>query len=144
MNNVNGSNHGGPLNLNPRQRAEILAKIGLSGGWVLMSVSEMFDLKKAMEGSTAENERLNQQTARILAQKLVHDAVADKALRAARATFSLLAESAGHFAYRADALREMAHIDEALSILPSTQPLPPSPNAGPDVEPEKKEDKPNG
>jgi hypothetical protein len=109
--------------------------MGIHDGWVLMSVSEMFNLKKAMDGSTKENERLNKQTARLIAQKLVHDAVADKALRSAREAFALFAEMGGNFAFRADALREVANIDEALSILPSPKPAAPE---------EKKEDKPNG
>ncbi len=135
MKNVNGSNHGQPLHLNPRQRAEILAKNGLAGGWLLMSVSEMFELKKQMDGCTAENERLNKQTARILALQIVNAAVADKALQSARATFALFAESGGNFAIRADCLREVANIDEALSILPTPKS---------EDEPEKKEGKSNG
>lgn len=120
--NVNGSNHGGPLHLNAKQRAAILHKAGIHDGWVLLSVSEMFNLKRQMEGATAENERLNKQTARIVAQKIIHDAVADKALRSARGTFALFAEMGGCFAIRSDALREVANIDEALSILPAPGP----------------------
>lgn len=119
MNNVNGSNHGGPLFLNAKQRAAILHKAGIHEGWVLMSVSEMFNLKKQMDGATAENERLNKQTAKIVARGLVHAAVAEKALSSARATFALFAETGGNFAIRADCLREVAHIDEALSVLPT-------------------------
>lgn len=122
MKNLNGSNHGGPLHLNARQRAEILHKMGIQQGWVLMSVSEMFDLKKNMDGCAKENERLNKQTARILAQQLVHAAVADKGLRSAREILSRLAEMGGNFAIRADCLSEVAKIDEALSVLPTPKP----------------------
>lgn len=134
MSQINGKNHRQPLHLNPRQRAEILAKNGLAGGWLLMSVSEMFEMKKNMDGCAKENERLNKQTARILANQIVHAAVADKALQSARATFALFAETGGNFAIRADCLREVAHIDEALSILPTPKS---------EEEPEKKEGKPD-
>ncbi len=118
MNKVNGHNHDQPLHLNPRQRAEMLHKMGLSGGWLLMSVSEMFEMKKNMDGCAKENERLNKQTARIVAREIVNSAIADKALTSARAAFALFAEQGGNFAIRADCLREVANIDEALSVLP--------------------------
>lgn len=138
MNNQPNGNRPGhaPLHMSAPQRAALLQKMGISAGWLLMSVSEMFDLKKAMEGATKENERLNKQTARLVARGLVHTAIAEKALSSARATLALLAEMGGTFAHRADALREVANIDEALTVLPT---LPKT-----EDETEKKEGPPNG
>jgi hypothetical protein len=134
VNGPNGNHPGrSPLTLSAPQRAALLRKIGIADGWVLMSVAEMMDLKKNMEGCQAENDRLNKQTARILARQLVYSAITDKALRSARALLAQFSELAGNFAYRADALKEVANLDEALSVLPTPQ-----------TPEEKKEETPNG
>lgn len=137
MNNVNGSNHG-PLNLNARQRATILHKAGLGAGWVLLSVSDMFELKKNMDGAQKENERLNKQTARLVARGLVHAAVAEKALSSARTFCDLVAKADNtdvSATFRIDALKEVSNLDEALSVLPTPKI---------EAKPEAEEGKPNG
>lgn len=119
---MNGANGRSPLHLNGPQRQAALAKLGLSQGWCLVSVSEMLDMQKAMEGSTAENERLNKQTARLIAVGLVNSQIFDKTIQSARTFLVIVAEKDAEPTFRVDALREIAHIDEALAVLPKPVP----------------------
>lgn len=118
------AHNGSPLYLNGPQRQAALSKLGLSQGWCLVSVSEMLDMQKAMEGSTKENERLNKQTARLVAVGLVNSQIFDKTIQSARAFLLIVAEKDAEPTFRVDALREISHIDEALEVLPKPFPSP--------------------
>lgn len=126
MNNQNGRSPHGPLNLTGPQRVALLHKAGLGSGWVLMSISEMFEMKKAMDGATEENERLNQQTAKLIARQIVNAAITAKTLQSARKFCSLVGEASNEqvsATYRFDAMKEIANIDEAVSVLPKPVPM---------------------
>lgn len=118
MSGVNGHNlGGGPLHLSTPQRVALLKKIGLAQGWMLLTVAEMFDMKKAMDGATAENERLNKQTARLMSAWISDQSRAVQALEDAKATLKLFAEApAGAIppALRIDAVNSIAKLDAAL------------------------------
>lgn len=127
---MNNNGKHSPLALSGPQRTAALGKLGLAEGWLLLSVSEMYDLKKAMDGCSKENERLNKQTAKLVAHQIVKDAVAVKSLKSARAVLAIIADRDAEPAMRIDALREVAQIDEALSILPKPEPeIPPEEKA---------------
>ena len=121
MNGQNGRVPGVPITLTGPQRAAALAHVGLTAGWLLLSVSEMFEMQKAMQGATDENERLNKQTARLVSRGIVNAAVTDKVLASARAFLAIVAERDADPAIRVDALNEIAHIDEALALLPTVK-----------------------
>lgn len=123
MNNHNGRAPHAPLNLTGSQRAAILHKAGLGSGWILMSLSEMFEMKKAMDGATEENERLNKQTAKLIARQIVNAAITDKTLSSARACLFQVTQHANDPILRIDALKEISNIDEAVSVLPKPVPL---------------------
>jgi hypothetical protein len=53
----------------------LLKELGLEAGWLLLSTSEMKDLKASMDGAMKEIERLNKQTARLVSDKIALNAV---------------------------------------------------------------------
>lgn len=120
---TNGHDPIGPLRLTNPQRAAILHKAGLGSGWLLLSVSEMLDMQKQMTGATEENERLNKQTAKLIARQIVNASITDKALASARACLFQASQHASDPILRIDALKEIANIDEAVAVLPKPVPL---------------------
>lgn len=53
----------------------VLKELGLDAGWLLLSTSEMKDLKSSMDGAMKEVDRLNKQTARLVSDKIALSAV---------------------------------------------------------------------
>ncbi len=121
MSGANGRRPTPPLTMSTPQRRAALEQLGLLPGWVLLSVAEMQDLSRSMKGATDENERLNKQTARLLAAQLVNQAVVSKALASARALLEVIANGASDSEVKAAAAREVAQIDQAADALPKPE-----------------------
>ncbi len=69
MTRLNGHSHSseGPLHLTPKQRHEILAKLQMQLGWLLLTRAEMNGMRDAMNACQLENDRLTKEVARLTA-----------------------------------------------------------------------------
>lgn len=68
-----GSTPGGPLKMSAAQRHAFLAKFKMEQGWLLLTRAEMIAMKQAMDGCQKENERLNKELARMIAEKIAKE-----------------------------------------------------------------------
>lgn len=110
MSGINGKGPA-PLHLTNPQRAAYLAKMGLNGGWVLLSLAEMHEMKRLMDGATAENARLNQQSAKLISSWIADQWRAKCALERMEKFCAGLAERTDlPMAITQDALTELAAI----------------------------------
>lgn len=80
--------------LSPVERAAALASIGLSNGWVLVDVPEMFEMRKTMDECQRENERLNGQLSTLIAQGVARQGIIEQ-LETTRAVIKTVSEQNG-------------------------------------------------
>jgi len=119
---VNGHSHA-PLTMSGPQRTACLRKLGLEGGWLLLSIAEMLDLRKSMNGALAENERLNKQTAQLIAKWIADQEKAVAALnRMKKFCEGLSVRQDLPFPVTADALAELTAIAADLKHFAATDP----------------------
>ncbi len=117
MSAPNGHHPGhAPLDMKPAQRTACLRKLGLENGWLLLSLAEMMELRRTMHGATAENQRLNQQGAELIARWIADQGKAVAALnRMAKFCEGLAARQDLPMVMVADALNELSAIQADLA-----------------------------
>ena len=73
----NGSTPGGPLKMSAAQRHAFLAKFKMEQGWLLLTRAEMMAMRQTMEACQKENDRLNSELARMMAEKIAKEAASE-------------------------------------------------------------------